>query len=44
MMLCSAVDRNKESVNESNKVSTGVHVRMAWEKTMELKIDSEEQE
>lgn len=37
-MLCSAIDRNEESVNESNKMSIVVHVRMAWGEIMELEI------
>ena len=42
MAQCSAIDRNKESVNESNKVSIGVCVRRAWEKTMELGYEEQE--
>lgn len=44
MTLCSAIERNKKSVNESNKVSIGVQVKRAWEKTMDLETGSEEHE
>lgn len=36
VVLCLVIDRNKESVNELNKVSIGVWVRRVWEKIMEL--------
>lgn len=35
--LCLAIDRNQESVYESNKVGIRMHVTRAWEKTVECR-------